>query len=71
MMKRILLTLALAGSVITGVAACNNSGGSTTNTTAPLASTAPLSSTGSDSSTGTGASSGTESSAPLASPSSS
>jgi hypothetical protein len=58
MIKRILLTLALAGSVMTGIAACNNSGGSTT---APLASTAPLSSP--EASTGTEPS--TESSAPL------
>jgi hypothetical protein len=42
MIKRILLTLALAGSVMTGIAACNNAGGATT---APLASTAPLEST--------------------------
>lgn len=65
MLKRILLTLALAGSVMTGIAACNNSnsGGGTTSSTAPLSST--------EASTGAGASMSTESSAPLASPSSS
>jgi len=66
MLKRILLTLALAGSVMTGIAACNNNSGTTTNTSAPSVSTestAPLPSTE--------ASTGTESSAPLASPSSS